>query len=71
MCHMSKVRAITATEAKFESDIPTMPFESIAADYFDFGGRHYLGIVDRLSNWIEVFVTGSSRINAVECQKSI
>ena len=31
-----------------------MPFESIAADYFDFAGRHYLVIVDRLSGWIEV-----------------
>ena len=40
--------------AKFEDEVPKMPFESIAADYFDFAGRHYLVIVDRLSNWIEV-----------------
>ena len=39
---------------KFEPEIPSMPFESIATDYFDFEGRHYLVIVDRLSGWIEV-----------------
>ena len=39
---------------RFPPEIPSMPFESIAADYFDFAGRHYLVIVDRLSGWIEV-----------------
>ena len=39
---------------RFEPDIPSMPFESIATDYFAFEGRHYLVIVDRLSGWIEV-----------------
>ena len=29
--------------------IPTMPFESIVADYFDLYGHHYLVIGDRLS----------------------
>ena len=34
-----------------------MPFESIAIDYFDYAGTHYLVVVDRLSNWIEVMKT--------------
>ena len=42
---------------QFEPDIPQMPFESIAADYFDFAGSHYLVVVDRLSNWVEVMRT--------------
>lgn len=41
----------------FEPDIPSMPFESIAIDYFDYAGTHYLVVVDRLSNWIEVMKT--------------
>ena len=35
--------------------IPTTPFESIVADYFDFKGMHYLVIADRLSGWTEVY----------------
>ena len=31
-----------------------MPFESIAADYFDLNGVHYLVTVDRLSGWLDV-----------------
>ena len=34
-----------------------MPFESIAIDYFDYVGVHYLVVVERLSNWIEVMKT--------------
>ena len=34
-----------------------MPFESISADYFDFQGKHYLVVVDRLSNWIDIKAT--------------
>ena len=35
--------------------IPSTPFESIFADFFDFGGCHYLLAGDRLSGWVEVF----------------
>ena len=42
---------------EFEPNIPLMPFESIAVDYFDYTGVHYLVVVDRLSNWIEVMKT--------------
>ena len=34
-----------------------MPFDSIAIDYFDYAGTHYLVVVARLSNWIEVMKT--------------
>ena len=34
---------------------PSTPFEEVFADYFDFGGRHYLVAGDRLSGWVEVF----------------
>ena len=33
---------------------PTTPFESIAADFFDLAGVHYLVTVDRLSGWLDV-----------------
>ena len=34
---------------------PSTPFESVFADFFDYGGRHYLIVGDRLSGWVEVF----------------
>ncbi|XP_048589654.1 uncharacterized protein LOC125573262 [Nematostella vectensis] len=33
---------------------PSTPFEAVYADFFDFGGRHYLVVGDRLSGWVEV-----------------
>ena len=35
--------------------IPTTPFEAIVADYFDYKGKHYLVIADRLSGWTEIY----------------
>ena len=34
---------------------PSTPFEAIFADFFDYGGHHYLVVGDRLSGWVEVF----------------
>ncbi|XP_068695963.1 uncharacterized protein [Montipora foliosa] len=34
---------------------PSTPFEAMFADFFTYGGRHYLVIGDRLSGWVEVF----------------
>ena len=34
---------------------PSTPFESIAADYFESSGHHYLVAADRLSGWPEIF----------------
>ena len=35
------------------------PFESVFADFFDYGGRHYLVVGDRLSGWVEVYSSTS------------
>ena len=40
-------------------DPPSSPFEHVFADFFDFGGRHYLVAGDRLSGFTEVFLTPS------------
>lgn len=38
-----------------EPFIPTYPFQAIAADYCTAAGHHYLVVVDRFSNWPEIF----------------
>lgn len=40
-----------------KSDPPTTPFEQVFADFFEFAGRHYLIVGDRLSGWAEVYST--------------
>ena len=37
-----------------QSEPPPTPFESIAADFFDLAGVHYLVTVDRLSSWLDI-----------------
>ena len=39
--------------------IPSAPFQQIFADFFDFAGRHYLVVGDRLSGWSEIYATPS------------
>ena len=34
---------------------PATPFEAVFADFFEYSGRHYLAVGDRLSGWVEVF----------------
>ena len=36
------------------SSPPSTSFEAVFADLFDYGGRHYLVVGDRLSGWVEV-----------------
>ena len=43
---------------------PSSPFESIYADFFDFGGHHYLVAGDRLSGFSEIFQTPTGTSNA-------
>ena len=38
---------------------PSTPFEAVFADFFTYGGRHYLVVGDRLSGWVEVFGSSS------------
>ena len=49
---------IAPSQAKLppvEPLIPTTPFESIVADYFEFESFYYLVIADRLTGWPEVY----------------
>ena len=43
---------------------PSCPFEHIFADFFDFGGHHYLVAGDRLSGFTEVFHTPTGTSSA-------
>ena len=43
---------------------PSCPFEQIFADYFDFGGYHYLVAGDRLSGFTEIFSTRTGSSNS-------
>lgn len=40
-----------------ELRLPSMPFQQVFADFFTFGGRHYLIVGDRLSGWPEIYMT--------------
>ena len=55
---------------------PSTPFEKVFADFFDFGGHHYLVVGDRLSGWPEVYSTptGSAHAGArglIACLRSL
>ena len=45
---------------------PTTPFQQVFSDFFEFAGKHYLIVGDRLSGWTEVYSTpfGSQRSGA-------
>ena len=45
---------------------PQSPFDEIYADFFQFGGKHFLIIGDRFSGWTDVFAlqTGTSQSGA-------
>ncbi|KAK3790486.1 hypothetical protein RRG08_015955 [Elysia crispata] len=43
---------------------PSAPFEKIFADFFDYGGHHYLVVGDRLSGWPEVYSTPAGSAHA-------
>ena len=45
---------LQAATPAIPSPVPSTPFESIFADFFDFGGCHYLVAGDRLSGWLEI-----------------
>lgn len=42
------------------SSPPSTPFEAVLADFFTYGGQHYLVVGDRLSGWVEIFGSPSS-----------
>ena len=53
-----------AATPPIESPIPSTPFESIFADFFDYKGRHFLVVGDRLSGWVEVYSSTSGTSSA-------
>ena len=57
----SPSQAVLPTEP---ANPPSTPFEQIFADFFEFGGHHYLVAGDRLSGFTEVFYTPSGTSNA-------
>ena len=48
-----------AATPPISTSIPSTPFESVFADFFDYCGRHYLVVGDRLSGWVEVYSSTS------------
>ena len=39
---------------------PSTPFEAVFADFFDYGGHHYLIVEDRLLGWVEILSLSGS-----------
>ena len=55
--HCNRAAPSQPAASPIPSEPPTTPFEKIFADYFDYGGRHFLVIGDRFSGWTDVFAT--------------
>ena len=55
--HWNRNAPSLAANPPLPSHPPTTPFEKIFADYFDYAGRHFLIVGDRLSGWSDVFGT--------------
>ena len=54
-CHPCNTIAPSQQQVPIKQSEPrTTPFESIAADFFDLAGVHYLVTVDRLSGWLDI-----------------
>ena len=55
--HCNRNAPSQAATSPLPSHPPTRPFKKIFADYFDYAGRHFLIVGDRLSGWSDVFGT--------------
>ena len=53
--HCNRNAPSQAATPLIPSPPPSTPFEAVFADFFDYGGHHYLVIRDHLSGWVEVF----------------
>ena len=54
-CHACNTIAPSQQQVPIEQSEPrTTPFESIAADFFDLAGVHYLVTIDSLLGWLNV-----------------
>ena len=45
--------------------VPSTPFECIAADYFESHGNQFLVVADRLSGWVEIFSSNKSNADGL------
>ena len=57
LCSLQPKCAVASRNPPLPSHPPTTPFDKIFADYFDYAGRHFLIVGDRLSGWSDVFGT--------------
>ena len=57
LCSLQPKCAVASRNPPLPSHPPTMSFEKIFADYFDYAGRHFLIVGNRLSGWSDVFGT--------------
>ena len=55
--HCNRNAPSQAAPPPMPSNPPTTPFEQILADYFEYGGRHFLIIGDKFSGSSDVFIT--------------
>ena len=55
--HCNRNAPSQAAPPPMGSTQPTTSFEKIFADFFEFSGRRFLVIGDRLSGWADVFCT--------------
>ena len=55
--HCNRNAPSQAAPPPMPSNPPITRFEQIFADYFDYGGRHFLVIGDKFSGWADVFGT--------------
>ena len=53
-----------AATPPLSSPPPSTPFEQVFADFFQYAGRHYLAVGDRLSGWVEIFGSPSGTVFA-------
>ena len=44
-----------ASEPPITPDVPQYPFQHVCSDYFEYAGHNFCLIVDRFSNWLQVF----------------
>ena len=57
-CHSCNKTALSqATTPPAALDTPSTPFESVFADFCDYGGCHYLVVGDRMSGWVDIYKT--------------
>ncbi|CAJ1061303.1 uncharacterized protein LOC117484300 [Xyrichtys novacula] len=58
-CNAPSQAATPPTPSSTPSSPPSTPFEAVFADYFDYGGCHYLVVGDRLLGWVEVLCSSA------------